>query len=207
MNPMLRNALIISIIVHLLIISPLYGFVIFREAADVNKPIVVDYVVFKDPKEIDIRNPALAPQKLRESKKAEVRQDVRLKSGTYNADSAKSPHKTAPASSSLAQKTEAKIRATKDYVSYYQLIRQKIRSCLKNHYGTQYMEGDVRLVFVLKSDGSLISARVDEDSSSANEALFDIAVKSVREASPFAPFPKALSLPKMTFELAVTFRK
>jgi len=37
--------------------------------------------------------------------------------------------------------------------------------------------------------------------------LIDIALKSVRDASPFPPFPKEFSAPKMSFDLTVSFKK
>ena len=206
MNTPFRNALIISTAVHFLAITPLYGFAIFKEAVDPRKPMVVDYVVLKEPKQPDIvKKPA--PREVRETKKMELVKDIAAKPAAKKEQIKKAPVKISPAKSQIAQKTEAKIRSTKDYISYYQLIREKIRQALKDGYRSYYREGDVHLIFTLRADGSLIDLKADESSSTDNETLLDVAVRSVREAAPFHPFPKALSLPKMTFDLIVTFRK
>jgi TonB family protein len=191
-NTALRNALILSVALHLLAITPLYGFVMFREAVDTKKPIVVDYLVAKDLPRIDARK-ARPRSMAQETKKTDTSRDVAMK--------------TTPGSSRITQKAEARIRGTKDYISYYELIREKIRSCLKAHYNTRQNEGRVQLSFTLKADGSLVSVEADEPNSTDNETLLDIAVRSVREAAPFAPFPKAISLPRMSFDLLVTFKK
>jgi outer membrane biosynthesis protein TonB len=206
MNSPFRNALIISTVIHFLVITPLYGFSMFKEIVDTKKPMVVDYVVLKEPKPVEIVKRS-ARQKVRETKKMELVKDVAAKPAAKKVEAIKTAVKISPAKSRIAQKTEAKIRATKDYISYYQLIREKIRQRLKDSYRSYYREGDVRLIFTLRSDGSLVSLNVDESGSTNNETLLDVAIRSVREAAPFQPFPKALSVPKMSFDLTVTFKK
>jgi TonB family protein len=205
-NKAFGNALILSIALHFLVITPLYGFVIFKEAIDIKKPMVVDYIAVKEMPKMEVRK-ANVQAAAKETKRIELSKDVAQKTAAKKTEAKKAPCKISPAKSRIAQKTEAKIKATKDYVSYYQLIREKIRNRLKDNHRTYYREGDVRLIFTLKSDGSLASVEVDELGSVNNQTLFDIAVRSVREAAPFPPFPKALSLPKMSFDLMVTFKK
>ena len=102
---------------------------------------------------------------------------------------------------------QAKIRSTKDYINYYQLIREKIRQRLKSHYGRQHGEGEVRLEFLLRADGALLAAGADRAASTQDAALVEIALKSLKEASPLPPFPKAVDLPRMSFDLTVVFKK
>ena len=206
MNKPFRNAFTISAIIHLLAITPLYGFSIFNGAALAKRPIVVDYVVVKDPKQVEIAK-TLASQRILETKRQEPAKERIAKQVANRPGTNRVSVKISPAKSHIAQKTEARIRATKDYVSYYQLIRDQIRACLNDHYKTYYEKQDVYVIFTLRSDGMLQSVKVDESRSTDNQALLDIAVRSVREASPFEPFPKALALPKMTFDLIITFRK
>ncbi|MCM8761180.1 MAG: hypothetical protein NC938_00355 [Candidatus Omnitrophica bacterium] len=106
----------------------------------------------------------------------------------------------------LAEK-QAKVKSTKDYINYYQLIREKIRQALKHHYKRYHKEGEVRLTFILRSDGSLSFFEVDKSASVRDEVLRDIAIRSLKEASPFSPFPKSVDLPSMSFEVTVVFKK
>ena len=205
-NTALRSALILSVALHLLAITPLYGFVMFREAVDTKKPIVVDYLVAKDLPRIDARK-ARPRSMAQETKKTDTSRDVAMKTTSDKPEAKRAARKISPGSSRITQKAEARIRGTKDYISYYELIREKIRACLKAHYNTHQKEGRVQLSFTLKADGSLVLVEADEPNSTDNETLLDIAVRSVREAAPFAPFPKAISLPRMSFDLLVTFKK
>lgn len=207
MNNGLRYALIISVLIHFILITPLYGFSIFKEAMDIKKPMVVDYVIIKDPKNIDIRK-SISSQKTPQTNRSAPTKDISTKTTSVSSGPKMvSSRKIAPGRSLVAQKTEAKIRATRDYVSYYQFIRGKIRDCLKKNYKTNSKEGHVRVLFTLSANGALISAEADELASTTDKALLDIAVRSVKEAAPFPAFPKALALPKMTFDLVMNFKR
>lgn len=195
MGTALRNALIISVIIHFIIITPLYGFSIFRDAACASKPIVVDYVVFSELPKPDIRR-----DQPDGAGKAAVRKNTRATARNTQ------PNNAARGRHGIADTAEAKIRSTKGYIDYYQLIRDSIYSRLKEHYKKCREKGEVLLLFTLRADGSLLSVQVDEPNSTNNTVLFDIAVRSVREAAPFPHFPKAISLPKMRFDLLVTFK-
>jgi len=100
-----------------------------------------------------------------------------------------------------------KIKNTKDYVNYYQLIREKIRSRLKDNYVSRNKQGDVYMVFILNSSGELQRLEIDKARSTTDKRLIDIAGGSVREASPFPKFPKGLSIPSMSFNLQISFKK
>ena len=104
-------------------------------------------------------------------------------------------------------KEQAILKASPVYVNYYQLIRETIRQSLKNYYKTVDAKGDVVLIFILASNGALTAIDVDESKSAQDPALIQIATKSVKEASPFPPFPKELSAPRMSFDLTISFKK
>lgn len=191
MNKSFRNAFIISILIHFMIITPLHGFSVFTRPAAANGPMSVDYMVLKEPAKAEVGNAALS-----------CRPDKRSRAGLGS-----SSVKISPARSRIAQATESKIRGTKQYVNYYQVIRDRIGASLRTRYKNTYGSGDVYLIFTLRADGLLESVTVDEPASTDNEILLDTAIRSVRDAAPFAPFPPALKVPRMTFDLAVTFRK
>lgn len=90
------------------------------------------------------------------------------------------------------------------YKSYYQLIRDKIKKQAYRNY-IKYEEGEVYLSFVISSDGSLVDINLFKDKSSPNDFLQDIAVRSVKEASPYPKFPSDLNFPKLSFNVIISF--
>lgn len=93
-----------------------------------------------------------------------------------------------------------------EYATYYQLIREKIKDKLKKNYRYGYKKGEVNISFILNHDGSLIKLDVNSDNSTKNEELVDVAVLSVKQASPFPRFPETLPLLKMSFNIKITFK-
>lgn len=194
MKPSFANCLGISFVFHLALLGPLVHFEKTASKPLEDRPLVVDY--------IEIKEKVRVPQepKLELNKKIEMKAPVES-----NQDQAKKTSEIARARE--AAKKEAQVRSTKDYINYYQLIREKIRARLKTKYNDYYKEGDVSLLFVLKADGSLSGVEVDPVNSISDRRLWDIAVTSVQEAAPFAPFPRELSLPAMSFNIVISFKK
>jgi len=199
--------MVVSVVVHLSLVAPsLASLLLFPEKPDPNEPVAVDYLYFKEPKEPDA-NKIEASIRPIESPKIELTNKVELKKET--------PKVPVPAPKDALSKMpireiarkQAKIRSTKDYISYYQLIREGIREKLKDNYKSYYKEGDVALLFLVKSDGSLGSIEIERGISTQDDALLEIALRSVREAAPFAAFPKALKEPVMSFSLTISFKR
>jgi len=85
-----------------------------------------------------------------------------------------------------------------------QIVREKIKRALYHSYsGTD--TGEVNVVFVVFNDGRLKEARVVEEKSSSNAYLKEISLRSLREASPFPPFPKQLDYPQLSFNVVISF--
>jgi outer membrane biosynthesis protein TonB len=195
-----RNSVFISIAIHLLIFFPLLNSI--NENPRNRDRILVDYIILKEAK-------AAAEKRVAETRPAVTpKVEMKAKAEPRPAPSAAPAKKQAAerVSQEIAKK-QARIKSTKDYINYYDLIREKIRQRLKDHYSRQYREGEVRLVFVLRSDGTLTSEEADSAYSTQDASLIDIALKSLKEASPLPPFPKALDLPEMSFDLTVVFKK
>lgn len=90
------------------------------------------------------------------------------------------------------------------YISYYQIVREKIRrSAYQNYTGSE--TGEVYIAFVTSSDGDLRRARLVEEKSSASSYLKNVALSSVKNASPFPSFPKELDYPELSFNVAISF--
>ena len=90
------------------------------------------------------------------------------------------------------------------YLNYYQLVREKIRRCAYQNY-TRSDTGQVYMTFVVLSNGSLGDLKLVTERSTANSYLKDVALRSIRRASPFPAFPKALNYPKLTFNVIISF--
>ncbi len=90
------------------------------------------------------------------------------------------------------------------YISYYQIVREKIRRAAYQNY-TRTEMGEVFLSFVVSNQGYVREVRIVDEKSSDSLFLREIALLSVREASPFPVFPKDLDYPQLSFNVIVSF--
>jgi TonB family protein len=90
------------------------------------------------------------------------------------------------------------------YISYYQLVREKVRRASYQNY-TRTETGEIYLSFVVSRDGSLKDVRLVAERSSQERYLEEIALRSIRDASPFPPFPKELDYPQLSFNVIISF--
>ncbi len=202
MDITLRNAILISLAIHILVIVPGYNNLLFKDRIRQRDRMTVDYVVLDEPRAVYERKTARTTAA--ETPKVEIREKVEAEAAPAAPPARK---QAAQAQAQEAARKQAKIKSTKDYINYYQLIREKIRQRLKSHYGRQHGEGEVRLEFLLRSDGALLAADANRGASTQDAALVEMALKSLKEASPLPPFPKAIDLPRMSFDLTVVFKK
>jgi outer membrane biosynthesis protein TonB len=94
---------------------------------------------------------------------------------------------------------------TPTYVSYYQIVRDRIRERAYVNY-VKLSIGEVYITFVIRSDGSLDQMQIIESRTIANDFLRQVGERSVREAAPFPPFPAELNYPELTFNIAISFQ-
>lgn len=201
MDKTFKNAVIISMGLHAAVVLPLCNASLLKTTA--KKEMVVDYVILKEM--LKAKTPVTDVElKIPETPKVELKPKVEAapapRAPTDKVDVKKN------AAQELAQK-QAQVKTTKDYINYYQLLREKIRQKVKRNYRSSYSEGEVRLNFSLSSSGSLVSCEVDKALSATDVKLLELAIASIREASPFPPFPKGLSVPTMNFSVTVVFNK
>lgn len=90
------------------------------------------------------------------------------------------------------------------YISYYQIVREKIRRCAYQNYTSQDT-GEVYISFVIGADGNLTKSKVIDEKSTLNNYLKEIAIKSLQGASAFPTFPKDLDYPELTFNVIISF--
>jgi hypothetical protein len=213
-----RNAIIISLAIHLVILNPFRGPHLFRQR-DKQKTLVVNYVILKEVKKILAEKRPVEVNISPETQRVEIKKEADVKMETQARPDKAKEAPPAPGARpeegkgrtkealKEAVKKETRIKSTKEYVSYYSLIREKIRRRLKENYTGYAKEGDVHLTFTLSSDGTLLTRGVETARSTDDKALVDIALQSLRESSPFARFPKALTVPRMSFSVLISFRK
>ena len=90
------------------------------------------------------------------------------------------------------------------YVQYYQIVREKIRRSAYYNYSRTEI-GEVYISFIISSDGVLKETRLVEEKSCSSQYLRDIALRSIKDASPFPNFPKELDYPNLSFNVVISF--
>lgn len=196
MDATFRIAITISAIIHSVIFTSFHNTALYPEKLNDN-PLVVDYVKVKEP---EVAFKKTARTDIKSNKTIEMKAPIEA-----NRENIKSA-----ASKDEAQrdaKKQAQIRSSKDYINYFQSLREKIRQKLRANYTNFNKEGDISLTFVLTSSGSLSAIEINDAASTPDKELRGIAIDSLKEASPFPGFPKALPYPRMSFNLDVSFKK
>jgi outer membrane biosynthesis protein TonB len=222
MDISLRGAFIISAIIHAGVFAPFYNQHLLRQELEKKNTIVVDYIVLKEiaaaiatNKEVVLKRPETL--RIDVQKEVAVTPQPALQVKADNRKSAKSDklkertksrkRDAVKDSSKEAARKEVRLRQDKDYVNYYQLIREKIRSRLKDNYRYYNREGDVYLSFTLTPNGSLLSYSIDKSRSTQDDILLQITGNSLKAVSPFPSLPRSLTASKMSFSIAISFRK
>ncbi len=90
------------------------------------------------------------------------------------------------------------------YISYYQIVREKIRRSAYQNY-THNETGEVYVSFIISNDGYIKDARLVEEKTTISDYLKNIALRSIRDASPFPNFPKELDYPQLSFNIIISF--
>ncbi|MBU3910971.1 MAG: TonB family protein [Candidatus Omnitrophica bacterium] len=102
------------------------------------------------------------------------------------------------------EKDDAK-KAT--YISYYKAVREKIRQHADRNYPIRKRvgRGEIFISFVVASSGELLRVKIIDEKSVDDRTLRGIAMNSIREASPFPPFPKGMRQYQITFNIVISF--
>lgn len=196
MDATFRAAIVISAIIHSVIFVPFHNAAVNPEKFN-NKLLVVDYLKVKGP---EAAFKKAARPDIESNKPIEMKAPV-----DANRENAKSAASKDEALKDA--KKQAEIKSSKDYINYFQFLREKIRQRLRANYTYYDKEGDISLAFILESDGSLSAIEIIDAASAPDKELKAIAIESVKEAAPFPGFPKALPYPKLSFNLDISFKK
>jgi protein TonB len=99
----------------------------------------------------------------------------------------------------------AEIGRRVEYLNYYQIVREEIRRCAYRNYSRGFAEGEAYISFTLLSNGQLKEAKIIDEKSTHIPFLKEIALKSIRDASPFPPFPKDINSAQLSFNVIISF--
>jgi len=104
------------------------------------------------------------------------------------------------------EETAKALKKIPAYANYYHLIRDKIRAKAFSYYDSS-TTGEMYLVFTVLSDGKLDSLAIKEAESLGSEFLRQIAISSIKDASPFPPFPDELKkYEHLQFSISISFK-
>jgi len=226
----LRVTFVVSIFVHGAIILPRANFNPFTPAPKEQK-IAVRYIKENlAVRSLPIKSPESGRQRLMPGSEPFLKLDAKVVTGTQRAPlpyiepvSVPSGVKVIPNRSLELSKpifASSEITAIKkkitlpaiemakidnpSYISYYQIVREKIRRSAYQNY-THNEIGEVYASFVITNDGYIKDVRLAEEKTMANIYLKNIALKSIKDASPFPNFPKELDYPQLSFNIIISF--
>jgi outer membrane biosynthesis protein TonB len=93
------------------------------------------------------------------------------------------------------------------YIGYYRLVREKIRYYADKNYIKEgsVSEGEIFLSFVITSSGELLHIMIIDRRSADDSLLRNIAIDSVKDASPFPAFPQGINQYQITFNVVISF--
>jgi len=93
------------------------------------------------------------------------------------------------------------------YISYYRSVREKIRYYADKNYIKEgsASQGEVFLSFVVTSGGELLHIMIIDARSAEDLLLRNLAINSIRDASPFPAFPEGMTQHQITFNVVISF--
>ena len=93
------------------------------------------------------------------------------------------------------------------YMDYYLRVREKIKSTLEKN-GRRFMqEGDIHVRFTITRDGTLKDLMLYKKSGGYVVPLETIAIKSIKDASPFPAFGEDIKEGEIPFDLPIRFTR
>ena len=90
------------------------------------------------------------------------------------------------------------------YAAYNEMVRDRIKEKVYDNYD-RMERGSVYLTFLLDEHGVLKVARIIPEKTDASDHLQEIALRSLREASPFPPFLKGMNLTEYPFNIEIQY--
>jgi TonB family protein len=85
------------------------------------------------------------------------------------------------------------------------MVRDRIKEKVYENYD-KMERGSVYLTFLLDAHGVLEAAKIIPEKTDASEHLQEIAMRSLKEASPFPPFLKGMNLTEYPFNIEIQYQ-
>ena len=93
------------------------------------------------------------------------------------------------------------------YITYYNSVRAKLYKSANANKPYYFMEGDVKIAFTLRRDGTLLDASIIQNQSIRNPILQKHALMSIQRALPFEPFHSSIKEDELTLRVTISFEK
>jgi len=196
----LKAALFVSLSLHVLALASLRGFH-FADRMDSPPQIEVTYIMEEAtsreellrvvPKNYDLPKKEIKIQKRIDSTPKEVlRKETTLKNQL----------------NPLRDIDDIAAENLEDYISYYKLIRERIKERVTHLYKRAANQGAINVVFRINHRGMLTKMTIDRMASKGGPDIEKLAIQSIKTASPFPSFPKSLKKKELTFSIAIIFK-
>lgn len=211
----LRGSIFMSAVMHAALLAPFYHQALFRADFAKHDSVVVDYVILKE-----MTGAALTNVTHKEAAQVSANTGgggIEIKSNEVQqaAFPAVKHGKAAYMKRLEARKKrelevlkkEVQTKANREYLNYYEVLKNRIKTRLQNNYRFYKGEGDVYLSFALDAGGKLLAYDVDRQKSSKDEVLIQMACASLKGVSPFPPLPKIIATDKTSFNIIISFKK
>lgn len=199
----LKTAVFVSLSLHLFAFSSGSLFHPGKSEPE-NKEIEVTYIVEEASKKKVEKAIRRLPQKYDLEKKP-IQEPQKKKAETVT------PKKIVPIETAKKQifpkEEEESVKQLEEYIAYYDLIRERIKVYVTSYYRKFAEEGSVEVIFLLDNYGRLKKYHANEINSSQSNYLKTIALRSVKAAAPFPPFPKILNRKELSFSITIIFQK
>ena len=94
------------------------------------------------------------------------------------------------------------------YLTYNEAIGNSIRmNAINLVQNANFESGEVYTTFVVARNGVVLAVKVIDEKSSAGPFLKGVALRSIRESSPFPYWPEGLNYPELTFNVVISFHR
>lgn len=208
-----RTAIIISVFTHGLILFKL-SHPIFYKVNKKQEDYKVTYVRKKEEKSLDKQKDILPAKIILERKLPlppidknaflEENRKLSIKQGYMDKPEFVNPDIIAIKKKITLSPIDTEKMDNPNYISYYQIVREKIRRSAYHNY-SHTETGEAYLTFIVAKNGTLVESQLIPEKSSDNPYLSEIGLRSVKDASPFPPFPEELDYPQLSFNVIISF--
>ena len=107
----------------------------------------------------------------------------------------------------LISHKEKDLSSEPTYITYYNSVRAKLYKSANASKPYYFMEGDIKIAFTLRRDGTLVDASIIQEQSTRNPILQKHALMSIQRALPFEPFHTSIKEDQLTLRVTISFEK